>query len=403
MSYTIRFPHLHIVLNHVGQSINLWGYEVAFYGIIIAIGMILGVSMILREARRSNQSEDSYLDIAIWTIIFSVIGARLYYVVFAWDVYKDDLLSIFNIRQGGLAIYGGVLAGILTAWIISRIKKMNFLQIADTCILGLPIGQLIGRWGNFFNREAFGQYTDNLFAMQIPIDAVRQPESITSEMLSHVQTIDGVSYISVHPTFLYESLWNLGVFLILFLMRKHIKFRGQQFWTYLAAYGAGRFWIEGLRTDQLSLFGTGLPVSQLLAAVMVVIGVLAILIGLAYAKKHPLSEREQEEIAGKYAGQKTKQEAKEKSGSNKKSSNKKSSSKKNAKEDEKDPSNEGTETLRVDQVSNEGDEEGIPEELPDDGSVLTVDEVIRRTDERIKAEKEGEEILSQNVEKTTKE
>ena len=285
MSYTIRFPHLHIVLNHVGQSINLWGYEVAFYGIIIAIGMILGVSMILREARRSNQSEDSYLDIAIWTIIFSVIGARLYYVVFAWDVYKDDLLSIFNIRQGGLAIYGGVLAGILTAWIIARIKKMNFLQIADTCILGLPIGQLIGRWGNFFNREAFGQYTDNLFAMQIPIDAVRQPESITSEMLSHVQTIDGVSYISVHPTFLYESLWNLGVFLILFLMRKHIKFRGQQFWTYLAAYGAGRFWIEGLRTDQLILFGTGLPVSQLLAAVMVVIGVLAILIGLAYAKK----------------------------------------------------------------------------------------------------------------------
>ena len=136
---------------------------------------------------------------------------------------------------------------------------------------------------------------------------------------------------------------------------------------------------------------------------MVVIGVLAILIGLAYAKKHPLSEREQEEIAGKYAGQKTKQEAKEQSGSNKKSSNKKSSSKKNAKEEEKDPSNEGTETLRVDQVSNEGDEEGIPEELPDDGSVLTVDEVMRRTDERIKAEKEGEEILSQNVEKTTKE
>jgi phosphatidylglycerol:prolipoprotein diacylglycerol transferase len=279
MTETIRFPHLHITLNHVGQYFNLFGFHVAFYGCVIALGMILGVMMILHEAKRTGQSEDNYLDIAIWTLIFSVIGARIYYVVFAWDLYKDNLLSVFNIRQGGLAIYGGVLAGILTAFIVCKIKKMPFLLVADTCIIGLPIGQMLGRWGNFFNREAFGGYTDSLFAMQIPLDAVRQEGAVTQEMMEHLKTIKGVEYISVHPTFLYESLWSLGVFLLLFFMRKHVRFHGQQFLTYLVAYGAGRFWIEGLRTDQLFLTGTSIPVSQLLAAIMVVFGIIMLIVG----------------------------------------------------------------------------------------------------------------------------
>lgn len=290
MTETIRFPHLHITLNHVGQSIDLFGFNVAFYGCVIALGMILGVIMILHEAKRTGQSEDNYLDIAIWTLIFSVIGARIYYVVFAWDRYKNNLLSVFNIRQGGLAIYGGVLAGILTVFVICRIKKMNFLLVADTCIIGLPIGQMLGRWGNFFNREAFGGYTDGLFAMQIPLDAVRQEEAVTKEMMDHLVTIKGVDYISVHPTFLYESLWSLGVFLLLFFMRKHVRFHGQQFLTYLVSYGIGRFWIEGLRTDQLFFTGTSIPVSQLLAAIMVVFGVIMLILGNRRAKVRETKE-----------------------------------------------------------------------------------------------------------------
>lgn len=295
MNETIRFPHLHITLNHVGQSINFFGFSIAYYGIVIAIGMILGVMMILHEAKRTGQSEDSYLDISIWTIIFAVIGARIYYVVFAWDLYKDNLLSIFNIRQGGLAIYGGVLAGILTAFIITRIKKMNFLLVADTCIIGLPIGQLLGRWGNFFNREAFGQYTDSLFAMQLPLSAVRQENAVTEEMLAHAKEIGGETWIQVHPTFLYESIWCLGVFLLLFFLRKHVKFHGQQFLTYLVSYGAGRFWIERLRTDQLLIAGTRIPVSMVVAAVMVLGGVILMAFGFRYAKRHPLTEASAEE------------------------------------------------------------------------------------------------------------
>ncbi|QFJ55943.1 prolipoprotein diacylglyceryl transferase [Pseudobutyrivibrio xylanivorans] len=273
MDTSIIFPNLHITLDNVEKGFYIGSFFIAFYGVIIAIGMLVGVSFILREAKRVGFDEDKFLDLCITTIIVGVIGARLYYVIFAWDYYKDNLLSIFNIRQGGLAIYGGVLAGIACVAVICKRKGYKFLKVMDVCMFGVVIGQIFGRWGNFFNREVFGQYTDGIFAMLLPVNSVRSQQDITAEMLQNLVTINGVDYVSVHPTFLYESLWNVGVLIIMLLMRKRKKFDGQIFFTYLIGYGAGRFWIEGIRTDQLLLWGTNVPVSQAVAAVLVVIGI----------------------------------------------------------------------------------------------------------------------------------
>lgn len=272
MDNSIIFPNLHITLYNVEKGFYIGSFFIAFYGVIIAIGMLVGVSFILKEAKRVGFDEDKFLDICIITIVVGVLGARAYYVIFAWDYYKDNLLGIFNIRQGGLAIYGGVLAGIASVVILSKIRKHDILKVLDVCIFGVVIGQIFGRWGNFFNREVFGQYTDGLLAMLLPVNSVRSQLDITPEMLSHLVEIDGVQFVSVHPTFLYESLWNLGLLIIMLLMRKKKKFNGQIFFTYLIGYGAGRFWIEGIRTDQLKLWGTNLPVSQLIAAILIVVG-----------------------------------------------------------------------------------------------------------------------------------
>jgi len=272
LNTSIIFPNLHITLDNVGKGFYIGSFFIAFYGVIIAIGMLIGVSFILKEAKRVGFDEDQFLDICIITIVVGVLGARLYYVAFAWEYYKDNPIDALNIRQGGLAIYGGVLAGIACVYVLCKVKKFKFLKVVDVAIFGVIIGQICGRWGNFFNREVFGQYTDGLFAMLLPLDAIRSQSDVTAEMLANLVQIDGVSYISVHPTFLYESLWNLGLLIFLLLTRKKKKFDGYVFFTYLIVYGAGRFWIEGVRTDQLKLWGTSLPVSQLVAAIMIVIG-----------------------------------------------------------------------------------------------------------------------------------
>lgn len=270
MDYMINFPNLGIFLEHVGKNITLFGdFTIAYYGIVIAIGMMLGLGAATRRAAATGQDPDAYYDIVLVTLFVGVIGARIYYVVFAWDAYKDNLMSVFNIRQGGLAIYGGLIVGTISLLCFSRIKKIRAGTILDTVVMGIPIGQILGRWGNFFNREAFGAYTDNLFAMQLPVSAVRQNE-ITEEMWAHVAEIDGIQFIQVHPTFLYESLWNCGVLIFLFLYRNRTRYNGQLFLYYLTGYGIGRFFIERLRTDQLLLTGTTIPVSQLLSAVLVV-------------------------------------------------------------------------------------------------------------------------------------
>ena len=276
MHKTIDFPNIGIHLESVGDHITVFGFDIAYYGIIIGIGILVGLLIAVAEAKRTGQKEEDYYDLAIYAVIFAIIGARAYYVIFSWDMYKDDLLSILNIRQGGLAIYGGGIAAVITVLIFARIKKLSAPLLMDTAGLGLVAGQMIGRWGNFFNREAFGEYTDSLLAMQLPVDAVRSSD-ITELMREHMETVDGVSYIQVHPTYLYESLWCMMVLIIMLLYRKHKKFDGEVFLVYLLGYGLGRVWIEGLRTDQLLLPVVGLPVSQILAGVIVVVSTILII------------------------------------------------------------------------------------------------------------------------------
>ncbi len=282
MATNINFPNLGIYLENVGKNITIFGFDIAFYGMIIGIGVLAGIFMAVYLAKKTGQNLETYYDLAMYAVILSIVGARLYYVIFSWDSYKDDLLSIFNIREGGLAIYGGVIAAIITAYVFARVKKIPFGLLADTAGPGLILGQIIGRWGNFFNREAFGEYTNNLFAMQLPESAVRRSD-ITETMLEHVEVIDGIRYIQVHPTFLYESLWNVCILILMLLWVKRKKFNGQVFLIYLFGYGVGRFWIEGLRTDSLMFFGTGLRVSQALALVL---AVGAIVVNFVMVKKN---------------------------------------------------------------------------------------------------------------------
>lgn len=269
MHTEISFPNLGIYLKNVGKSIDLFGIEIAYYGIIIGTAILLGFWIAACEAKRTGQNPENYLDMGIIGVIAGIVGARLYYVIFSWDMYKDNLLDIFNLREGGLAIYGGVIAAVISVLVLAKVKHLSAPQIFDTIAMALLNGQMLGRWGNFFNREAFGGYTDSLFAMRLPLDAVRSSD-VTEQMRRHIERIDGVSYIQVHPTFLYESLWCMVLLIILFAYRKHKKYEGELFLMYLFGYGLGRFWIEGLRTDQLLLPGVGIAVSQLLAGAIVV-------------------------------------------------------------------------------------------------------------------------------------
>lgn len=266
----ISFVHLGIAIQNLRNSISVFGFRIAYYGIIIGLGMLAGIWVAQSDAKRRGQDPELYLDFALYGIIFSIIGARIYYVIFEWDFYKNNLPEIFNLRAGGLAIYGGVIAAVLTMITYTRIKKLSFFSMADSGVLGLVTGQIIGRWGNFFNCEAFGGYTDSLFAMRIKRSLVSD-SMINEDVLKHLIVENGVEFIQVHPTFLYESLWNLGLLVFMLWYRKRKKFDGEMLWIYLAGYGAGRFWIEGLRTDQLIMFGTGIPVSQALSLVLIII------------------------------------------------------------------------------------------------------------------------------------
>jgi len=263
----IAFPNLNIYLRNVPKTFSVFGFSIALYGVIIACGILLGLTLADYDRKSRGLDGNTIWDVAMWGVPFGIIGARIYYIIFYWDSYRGDLLSMINLRQGGLAIYGGVIGAIITVYVYARIHKESFFEIFDSISLGFLVGQSIGRWGNFFNREVFGGYSNGLLAMRLPIDAVRARD-ITPALEKTI--IEGTNYIQVHPTFLYESMWNLILLVILFCYRKKKHFPGEIFCLYIAGYGVGRFWIEYIRTDRLYIGNTNIPVSMVVAVGMIV-------------------------------------------------------------------------------------------------------------------------------------
>lgn len=282
-TYDIYFPHLGIGVEHLGNSISVFGFRIAYYGIIIGIGMLMGVLVASFDYKRRGEKVEDIEDLALYSIIFAILGARAYYVIFEWDYYSQHLGEILNLRQGGLAIYGGILTGILCCILFCRRRKVKFFSIADSAVLGLLTGQSIGRWGNFFNAEAFGRYTDSLLAMRIK-ESIVNPNMLNENVLTHAIRLGDEMFIQVHPTFFYESVWNLCTLIFLLITGPKKKFTGQVFWEYLMFYGIGRFWIEGLRTDSLLLWGTNIAVSQALSGALAVLGLAMIIRGVRKAK-----------------------------------------------------------------------------------------------------------------------
>lgn len=296
----IAFPNLNIYLSNIPKTFSVFGFEIAFYGVIIALGVFLGFTLASKEGKRLGQPDDLWWDFSIYAIVFSVIGARLYYVIFSWDAYKDNLLEVFNLRHGGLAIYGGVIGGFLTLFIFSRLKKQSFFAMVDAGVFGLLLGQIIGRWGNFMNRECFGGYTDSLLAMRLPVEMVRLSD-ISPDIAAHM--VEGTNYIQVHPTFLYESVLNLALLLIMWAYRKHKKFDGEMALWYLGGYGIVRFFVEGLRTDQLQIGSTGIAVSQMLGGILFVAALAAAIAMHLYLRKKALPVEVSQSETGEESGE----------------------------------------------------------------------------------------------------
>lgn len=265
-AYEIIFPHLGIYIPDFPSSVRIFGLEIAFYGILIAIAILLAVILSIRRAKKTGQKTGDYYDLAIIGILAAIVGARLYYVIFSLDYYIAHPLQIFDIRGGGLAVYGGIIGGFLAGFIVCRVKKISYLQVLDTVAPTIALGQAIGRWGNFFNREAFGDYTDSLFAMQIRLDSVGGV--VTDNIREHMVHINGIDYIQVHPTFLYESFWCLLLFVLIMVFRRYQQYHGEVLLWYLCGYGLERAVVEGLRTDSLMIGSSGIAVSQLLSAVL---------------------------------------------------------------------------------------------------------------------------------------
>lgn len=273
MIYDLAFPHLNIFIEKLNSGFSIFGFYIAFYGIIIAIAMLVGLHVALFISKKTNQNEDVYYDLFVFILISAIVGARLYYVIFNIDYYSKNILEIFNLRAGGLAVYGGIILSIITIVIFCKIKKINILKTIDTCVVGLSIGQSIGRWGNFFNMEAYGTYTDNLFAMQMRVDKL-DSANIDQIMKKNIVNINGIDYVNAHPTFLYESICTFILFLILlFLILNFYKFFSQILATYFIGYGIIRFFVEKLRTDSLYILGTNLKISEMLSFVLIFVGI----------------------------------------------------------------------------------------------------------------------------------
>ncbi|EAE8386192.1 prolipoprotein diacylglyceryl transferase [Listeria monocytogenes] len=239
-------------------AIQIGSISVKWYGVIIASAVVIALLLALSEANKRKMDKEIIVDLLIWAIPISIISARIYYVIFEWDFYKNNLGEIVKIWHGGIAIYGALIGAVLTAIIFSRIKKISFWQLADVVAPSLIIAQAIGRWGNFMNQEAHGAETTRSF-----LESLHLPDFIINQMY-----IDGAYY---QPTFLYESLWNVLGFIVLLIIRRTKIRRGELFLGYVIWYSFGRFFIEGMRTD--SLMWGDFRVSQLLSLLLIVLSI----------------------------------------------------------------------------------------------------------------------------------
>ena len=278
----IHFPGLGIHFWNVPDGFTIFGIEIKLYAVVIALGFVLALLVASREARLSRQNEDTYLDFFLWLIIPAIVGARIYYVIFSWDEYYEKgkgfwktFVDIINIREGGLAIYGGLIVGTFVAFVFNKKRKLSLPLMGDTVCMGVLIGQILGRWGNFFNREAFGAYTKSFIRMAIPVDYFANEGSfnryldsgiITNKMLMNPEIVGKrTSCITVYPMFLIEGLCCLAILVFILLYRRHKKFDGELSLIYIMGYGLSRFFVESLRTD--SLMVGSLKASQVVALV----------------------------------------------------------------------------------------------------------------------------------------
>ncbi len=264
----ITFPNLGISVNPDPVAFTVFGKDIYWYGIIIACGFVLAAIYMMRRAKAFGITDDDVLDMLLWAVPVGIVCARAYYCIFYWDLFRDNPVSVLYIWEGGLAIYGGVIGGALTLLIVAKVKKLPAPVLLDVAALGAIIGQFCGRWGNFMNREAHGAVTDSFLKMGL--------QNAAGEVIYY------------HPTFLYESVWNLIGFIGLHFYVRRRRFDGEIFVLYMTWYGLGRVWIEGLRTDSLYLFSTGIRVSQLLAGVFFAAG-MAILLTV-YLKRKPTAD-----------------------------------------------------------------------------------------------------------------
>lgn len=271
VGYDVAFPNLGIFIKNLQNTIRIGNFTIAYYGIIISIAMLIAFTIVAHFAKKQGINEDIFYDVFIIVIVLGIIGARAYYVIFKWDYYQIRPHEILDIRAGGLAVFGGIILAIIGIAVYCVIKKINVIKVLDVTMIGVAIGQAIGRYGNFFNMEAFGDYTNNIVAMRLREEYL-DPATITFAQSLNVIEEEGVRYIQAHPTFLYESILSFILFIILvYIISKKHKFDGQLLATYLIGYGIIRAFVESFRTDSLML--GAFKVSQLVAIICIIIGI----------------------------------------------------------------------------------------------------------------------------------
>ena len=342
MTDYIYFPGLGFGIP-VPSQINIFGVRIALYGIVVSLGFILGLVMAVKIAKATNQNAEDYLDFFLAMVIPAILGARIYYIIFNSGEFISEgksfgqtVRDMLNIRNGGLAFYGGLIAGVIAFLVFTKVKKLYIPLVGDTIVPGILVGQILGRWGNFFNREVFGRYTSSFIRMAIPYDyysarfqAYLEESGIVSQtMLDNMETVNGVRCITVHPTFLYEILWNVLLLVLLLVWWRRKKFDGEITMFYFLGYGIGRLFIEGIRAD--TLMAGSFKISQVVSVLFIIATVVILLKNYIAIKngKTPVVHRIGEEVSKEETKKEEKKEVEndekvEKSSTEKKNNKKK--------------------------------------------------------------------------------